>query len=274
LKDLRSTGYYPFEYNHASPDINFRNQEIQMDLGLNGKVALVTGAGSPIGYGKAIAIALAQEGCAVAPADINPEWARQTAAEITKAGGRALAVSADVTSRIEVENMTGAVIDEFGKIDILVNNAGASSREKPFMEMTREDWDKDITVNLIGQMNVAQTVIPYMAKRHYGRIVNTSGGQGIPMISVYGAAKAGIEAWTHALALEVAPLGVIVNGIAPGLGETGLTGNNTREFFQANRERSALRRLCTPADVAPAVAFLASDVCSFMIGQWIRLSTF
>jgi NAD(P)-dependent dehydrogenase (short-subunit alcohol dehydrogenase family) len=210
----------------------------------------------------------------VAVADINAAWAQQTAAEIEKAGGRALPVRADVTTRAEVDNMVGSVIDKFGRIDIMVNNAGASSRERPFMQMTREDWDKDIQVNLIGQMNVAQAVIPYMAKEHYGRIVNTSGGQGIPMISVYGAAKAGIEAWTHALALEVAPLGIIVNGVAPGLGETGLTVDNPREIMEANRERSALKRLCTPADVAPAVAFLASDVCSYMAGQWIRLSTF
>lgn len=245
-----------------------------MDLGLNGKVALVTGAGSQTGYGKAIAATLAREGCAVVAADIHLDWSRQTATEIEQTGYRAMALSGDVTNRAEVENMIHAAVDAFGKIDILVNNAGASSREKPFMQMTQADWDKDITVNLVGQMNVAQAVIPYMASRHYGRIINVSGGQGIPMISVYGAAKAGIEAWTHALALEVASLGIIVNGVAPGLGETGLTENNTQEFFQANRERSAIKRLCTPADVAPAVAFLASDVCSYMVGQWIRLSTF
>jgi 3-oxoacyl-[acyl-carrier protein] reductase len=113
-----------------------------------------------------------------------------------------------------------------------------------------------------------------MAKQKYGRIINTSGGQGIPTISVYGAAKAGVEAWTHALALEVASLGIIVNGVAPGLGETGLTDNAPPEFLEGNRQRSAIKRLCTPADVAPAVAFLASDVCSYMVGQWIRLSAF
>lgn len=245
-----------------------------MDLGLTGKVALVTGAGSHIGYGKAIAMTLAREGCAVAAADIVPEWAHLTAAEIQNAGGRASAVQADVIDRAEVETMIRTVMDKFGRIDILVNNAGASSRERPFMEMTRTDWDKDIHVNLIGQMNVAQAVIPYMAKQKYGRIVNTSGGQGVPSISVYGAAKAGIEAWTHSLALEVASLGIIVNGIAPGLGRTGLTANAPEDFLEANRQRSALKRLCTPADVAPAVAFLASDVCSYMVGQWIRLSTF
>jgi 3-oxoacyl-[acyl-carrier protein] reductase len=245
-----------------------------MDLKLTGKVALVTGAGRRIGYGRAIAVTLAREGCAVAAADIYLDWAKQTVSEIEKTGGRALAVHADVTNRAEVDAMVRTVAEELGRIDILVNNAGASSKEQPFMQMTREDWDKDISVNLIGQMNVAQAVIPYMAKQQYGRIINTSGGQGIPSISVYGAAKAGIEAWTHALALEVAHLGIIVNGVAPGLGETGLTANNAQEFFEENRQRSALKRLCTPADVAPAVAFLASDVCSYMVGQWIRLSAF
>jgi 3-oxoacyl-[acyl-carrier protein] reductase len=253
---------------------NLDLKEIDMDLLLTGKVALVTGAGSPTGYGKEIAMTLAREGCAVAVADIIGAWAQQTAAEIENAGMQAFTVQADVTNRAEVDTMVRSVIDQFGRIDILVNNAGASSRERPFMQMTREDWDKDIQVNLIGQMNVAQAVIPFMARERHGRIVNTSGGQGIPMISVYGAAKAGIEAWTHALALEVAHLGIIVNGVAPGLGETGLTVNNPREIMEANRERSALNRLCTPADVAPAVAFLASDVCSYMVGQWIRLSTF
>jgi 3-oxoacyl-[acyl-carrier protein] reductase len=245
-----------------------------MDLKLTGKVALVTGAGSQIGYGKAIAVTLAQEGCAVAAVDINLEWAQQTATEINKAGGRAQAEQADVARRSEVDRMVETVIDTFGRIDILVNNAGASSKERPFLQMTSADWDKDINVNLIGQMNVAQAVIPQMAKQNYGRIINTSGGQGLPTISVYGAAKAGIEAWTHALALEVAPLGIIVNGVAPGLGKTGLTANMPEELMEANRQRSAFKRLCTPADVAPVVAFLASDVCSYMAGQWIRLSTF
>jgi len=245
-----------------------------MDLGLAGKVALVTGAGSQIGYGRAIAVTLAREGCAVAAADINPGWAQQTASEIEKAGGRAIVAQADVANRAEVDNMVKRVVDTFGRIDILVNNAGASSRERPFMQMTQEDWDKDIDVNLVGQMNVAQAVIPYMAKQKCGRIINTSGGQGLPAISVYGAAKAGIEAWTHALALEVASVGIIVNGVAPGLGKTGLTVNMPEEFMETNRQRSAIKRLCTPADVAPAVAFLASDMCSYMVGQWIRLSTF
>jgi 3-oxoacyl-[acyl-carrier protein] reductase len=245
-----------------------------MDLKLKNKVALVTGAGSQIGYGRAIALTLAQEGCLVAVADINLEGARQTAADIEKTGGKAIAAKVDVSFRSEVDKMVGEVIAAFDHIDILVNNAGTSSKEKPFMQMARAEWDLDINVNLYGQMNVAQAVIPYMAARKYGRIINTSGGQGIPTISVYGAAKAAIEAFTHALALEVAGSGIIVNGIAPGLGETGLTARNVREFMEANRQRSALKRFCTPQDVAPAVAFLASDVCSYMVGQFMRLSTY
>ena len=244
-----------------------------MDLKLKDKIALVTGSGSPIGYGRAIALKLAEEGCTVACADINLHWAEETAGMVQGLGRPAMAVSVDVSDRASVDTMAQAIIERFRRIDILVNNAGRSSKEKLFMEMTKSDWDLDIGVNLYGQMNVAQAVIPQMAKQKYGRIINTSGGQGIPTISVYGAAKAGVEAFTHALALEAAPLGIIVNGISPGLGATGLVTRNTKEFMEAGRQMSALQRLCTPQDVAPAVAFLASDVCSYMVGQWLRLST-
>lgn len=245
-----------------------------MDLKLKGKVALVTGTASQIGYGKAIALTLAQEGCDLISADINLEGAKQTATEIEKLGRKTMAVKVDVANRSEVDNMVKAVIDKFGRIDILINNAGTSSRVQPFMQMTKADWDLDIGVNLYGQMNVAQAVIPHMAARKYGRIVNVSGGQGIPNIAVYGAAKGGVEQFTHALALEVAPLGIIVNGILPGLGETGLVGTAPKEFLEAYRQMSALKRLCTPQDVASVTAFLASDVCSYMVGQFIKLHTF
>jgi 3-oxoacyl-[acyl-carrier protein] reductase len=243
-----------------------------MDLKLKGKIALVTGTASQIGYGKTIALTLAQEGCDVVSADIDVAGAQKTADEVQKTGNRALAIKLDVTNRPEVDIAVKTIIDKWGRIDILVNNAGASSKEKPFMQMTQADWDIDININLRGQMNVAQAVIPYMQQRKYGRIVNTSGGTGLPTISVYGAAKAGIEAFTHALAIEVAPLGIIVNGVIPGLGKTGLVVRNDPEYLEAYRERSALKRLCTPQDVAPVVAFLASDVCSYMVGQFIRLS--
>ena len=217
---------------------------------------------------------LAEEGCDVICADLKPEWAEETAGLVGVAGRESLALGVDVADRAEVDAMVEAAIERFGRIDILVNNAGASSPDKPFMQKTRSDWELDIGVNLYGQMNVAQAVLPHMIERGYGRIVNTSGGQGLPTISTYGAAKAGVEAFTHSLALEVASQGIIVNGISPGLGETGLIVTATEEHKNGFRRMSALKRLCTPEDVAPAVAFLASDVCSYMVGQWVRLGTF
>lgn len=242
-----------------------------MDLGLKGKVALVTGAGSQIGYGKGIVLTLAREGCDIIAVDIDIEGAKKTAAEVEALGRKAIAVKADVTNRAEVDDMVKAALEQFDKIDILVNNAGASSEMRPFIEMTKADWDFDINVNLYGQMNVAQAVLPHMMSRRYGRIINVSGGQGIPTIAIYGAAKAGVEAFTRALAREVASSGVIVNGIGPGLARTGLVLKASPEFIENYRQGSLLKRLCTPEDVAPVVAFLASDVCSYMVGQFIHL---
>jgi NAD(P)-dependent dehydrogenase (short-subunit alcohol dehydrogenase family) len=151
-----------------------------MDLGLGDKVALVTGAGSQIGYGRAISLMLAQEGCDIVSADIDLAGAEKTAAEVNALGRKAIAVKVDVRNGAEVEQMVDAAIGAFGKIDILVNNAGSSSKLQPFVKMTPEDWQYDIEVNLFGQMNVAHAVLPHMIARKYGRIVNTSGGRVLP----------------------------------------------------------------------------------------------
>jgi len=164
------------------------------------------------------------------------------------------------------------VLDHFKKIDILVNNAGASSPQKPFSEKPKEEWDFDISVNLYGQMNVIKAVVPHMISRRYGRIINFTGGQGIPGLSTYGAAKAAIVAFSKALAKELAPYGIFVNVVAPGLSKTGLTKDATQEFIDRYLQSSAIKRLCTPADVAPVVTFLASDLCSYITGQVIRIS--
>ena len=233
-----------------------------MDLGLKGKVALVTGAGGQKGYGKGIAIVLAEEGCDIIIGDIDLEGAKQTAAEIEVIGRKALVIKVNVADRAQVDEMVKEGLDKFGKIDILVNNAGASSKMMPFIKMTKKDWDYDIGVNLYGQMNVAQAVLPHMISRKEGRIINTSGGQGIPTLSTYGAAKAGVVMFTKALAKEVAPSGVIVTFYSPGLGATGLTVDDPR--MESIAPSLPLGRLCTPQDVAPVVAFLASDLSSYM----------
>ncbi|MBA7569990.1 3-oxoacyl-[acyl-carrier-protein] reductase FabG [subsurface metagenome] len=243
-----------------------------MDLKLKDKVALVTGSGSQIGYGKAIVLTLAEEGCDIISADIDLEGAQKTAADVKAMGRKALAVKVDVTNRAEVDDMVKQALEKFGKIDILVNNAGASI-QKPFMEMTKADLDFNININLYGQINVAQAVLPHMVARKYGRIINTTGGQGFPTLSIYGAAKAGVVAFTQSLAREVASLGIIVNVVAPGLAKTGLTVNAPPDFLDGIiQQTSSLKRLCTPDDLAPVVAFLASDVCSYMVGQCVNLA--
>ena len=244
-----------------------------MDLQLKDKVALVTGAGSQIGYGKAIVMTLAQEGCDIVAADINLDWAKQTAAEVEKLGRKALAVKVDVTKKEDVADMVAQAVNKFGKIDILVNNAGASTKEQPFMQMTEEDWAFDIGVNLFGQIRVARAVLPHMLARKYGRIINVSGGQGVPGISIYGAAKGGVVQFTRALAREVGGQGVFVNAVGPGLAKTGLVYRAPKEMLEGERNASALKRLCTPEDLAPVVAFLASDKCSYMMGQLVSLGT-
>jgi NAD(P)-dependent dehydrogenase (short-subunit alcohol dehydrogenase family) len=245
----------------------FLESEADMDLKLTDKVALVTGTGSQIGYGKGIAMALAQEGCNIISADIDLEGARKTAAEVEASRRKSLAVKVDVRNRDDVDDMIKKWLAEFGRIDILINNAGVSSRWKPFVEMTREDWDYDIGVNLYGQMNVAHAVLPHMISRKCGRIINTSGGQGIPGISMYGAAKGAVVQWTRALAREVATFGIIVSVYSPGLGATGLTAHDPRDM--ENMVKSLpMARFCTPEDVGPLVAFMASELSNYFAGSF------
>jgi NAD(P)-dependent dehydrogenase (short-subunit alcohol dehydrogenase family) len=149
----------------------------------------------------------------------------------------------------------------------------------PFIEMTPEDCDKLITVNLHGQMNVAREVIPYMLKRKYGRIINVTGGQGGANISVYGASKAGVGAWTKSIASELVEQGIIVNGIHPGLGNTGLNYIGRGGRFLTEEEENdlatkvmGLHRFCKGDDMGRMVAFLASDACSYMVGELLNLS--
>ena len=233
-----------------------------MDLRLKDKVVIVTGAGSQIGYGKAIALALAEEGCNLVLGDIDLEGTRKTAEAVKALGRKAVAIKVDVRDRTQVDEMVKKGIEAFGHIDILVNNAGASSRMMPFIQSGRKDWEYDIGVNLIGQMNVAHAVLPHMMSRNSGRIINTSGGQGIPTLSMYGAAKAGVEMFTRALAKEMQGTGIIVTVYSPGLGATGLTVDDPR--MESIAPHLPLGRLCTPKDVAPIVAFLASELSDYM----------
>src|SRR4030042_4906179 len=169
-----------------------------MDLGLKNKVAIVTGAGSQIGFGKGIALALAKEGCDLVIADLDLEGAKKTAAEIIALKRQAIAVKVNITKLSEVNDMVKTSLDKFGKVDILVNNAGTSTKPKPFLEMTEAEWDLDINTNLRGVLNCTKAILPHMLSRKYGKVINISSGvavTGMPTEPVYAAAKAGIIAF-------------------------------------------------------------------------------
>jgi 3-oxoacyl-[acyl-carrier protein] reductase len=244
-----------------------------MDLFLNGKVALVTGAGSQKGLGKGIALLLAKEGCDVIVTDIDLEGAQQTAAEIKGLGNRVMAVKANVSNSAEVKKMVASALAQFGRIDILVNNAGAITPPKPFWEKSEEEWDSDIDINLKGAVNCTKFVIPQMVSRKSGKIVSISsvGAKiGAPGGSGYAAAKAGIMGFTKSLALEVSHIGINVNCVAPGLIMTNLgkNKNNPREFpLDDMIARMPTKKANTVEDIANMVAFLVSDVSKSIVGQ-------
>jgi len=239
-----------------------------MDLGLKGKVALISGTGSQIGFGKGIALALAKEGCDIIGVDIDIDGAEKTAAEVRALGRKSLAFKVDVSNRAEVDAMVEQAIAEFGKIDILINNAGIGTPWRATIEVPREEMEKAINVNFFGQFNMVQAVAPHMISQKYGRIINFSGGGGGARDSAYSASKGAVDGWTKSVARDLAPLGVIVNLYLPGPGETGLpVGNVPPGMFEKVKTMNALKRLCTPDDVGQIIAFLVSDKNSYMIGQ-------
>jgi NAD(P)-dependent dehydrogenase (short-subunit alcohol dehydrogenase family) len=246
-----------------------------MDFGLQGKVALVTGAGSQKGFGKAIALTLAREGCDVIVSDIDLKGAQQTADEIKASGRKTVAVKADISSITEVNAMVKTALAEFGKIDILVNNAGAIHALKPFIETTESEMNDDINVNLKGAMNCAKAVVNQMISRKSGKIINISSigaKKGKARTAAYGAAKAGVIGLTQCLAVELAPLGINVNGIAPGMGLTNFGGGSpSPAMLEKARTDIPTKRTTTPQDIANMVAFLASDVSSDIVGQIISV---
>lgn len=241
-----------------------------MSAMFEGKVSIVTGSGR--GIGRAIALAFAREGADVTVnVSRNMDQANKVVREIEEMGRRAIAIKADVSKKEDAVALVRATIDAFGKVDILVNNAGVA-RPALLHEMTEEEWDRVIEVDLKGVFNCIQAVVPYMMKQRYGKIINissTAGVLGFTGNANYAAAKAGCEALTKTAAKELAKYGIYVNCVAPGLIET--------EMSKAIRENpklkekylswTLLRRFGKPEEVAAAVLFLASDKASYITGQ-------
>lgn len=236
------------------------------------KVAIITGSGR--GIGRAMAGIFAAEGARVVIADSDLAGAREAAAEVVAAGGLARAVGVDITSPGQVSHLVAETLDGFGRIDVLVNNAGVGLN-KPFLTTTLEEWEHQIRVNLTGTFLCGQTVAREMARGRGGRIINVAsisgqrGGQGR---AAYGAAKAGVILLTRVMAVELAPLGVVVNAIAPGPVDTDQSrGTHTEATRRAYRERMPLGRYGERHEVARAALFLASDESSFVAGHVLNV---
>jgi NAD(P)-dependent dehydrogenase (short-subunit alcohol dehydrogenase family) len=240
-----------------------------------GKVALVTGAAS--GIGRATAAALVREGAAVVIADIQRAAGEAVAAAITADGGRAAFVHADVTS--DAEAMVAVAVEHFGRLDILVNNAGIFY-PADFLETPFATWRRAVDVMYFGAYHCAQATARQMVQQGGGRIVNISSVNaflGAPLSSHYNSAKGAIDQLTRCLAVELAPHGILVNGVAPGFVETpmavidGVNEHETPDFqaFYVERRRIPLARPAQPEEIAEAVVFLASPRCTYITGHTI-----
>jgi len=231
----------------------------------DGKVALVTGAGS--GIGRATALRLAREGARVAAADLNLGQAEEVAAAC---GNGAFAVQVNVADWAEAERCVREVVERAGRLDILINNAGIN-RDAMAHKMTEEQWDAVIDVNLKGTFNMARAVLEPMSRQKYGRIVNTAsiGVKGNLGQANYAASKAGVIGLTRTLCLEYARHGITVNCVAPGATQTAMTAGMPDKVREALIGRIPLRRMADPSEIAAVHAFLASDDAAYITGQVI-----
>jgi 2-hydroxycyclohexanecarboxyl-CoA dehydrogenase len=239
-------------------------------MGLEGKIAIVTGAGQGIGRG--IATKLAAEGATVVVTDINEDTAKETAATIGGVG-----IRTDVTSRESVEAMVEQVVRQFGRIDVLVNNAGWD-KSGPFVDSDPADWDRIIAINLYGVLHTSKAVLPIMAAQGAGSVVNLAsdaGRVGSSGEAVYSAAKGGVIAFTKATAREMARHQVNANCVCPGPTDTALfasVGGDNPKLREALTKAIPFRRLAQPEDLANVVAFLASDEAAYVTGQTVSVS--
>jgi 3-oxoacyl-[acyl-carrier protein] reductase len=235
-------------------------------IDLSGRVAIVTGASR--GIGRAIALRLAAQRASVIAA-ARAEHARSTADEIAAAGGRAEAMTLDVTDALAVEAAVRGTTERHGRIDILVSNAGIT-RDQLMLRLKRDDWDAVMETNLTSAYTLTQAVLKPMIRQRAGRIICISsvvGQSGNPGQANYAASKAGLIGFAKAVALEVASRNITVNVVAPGMIETDMTRELANKAREALVSRIPVGRLGTPDEVASAVCFLASDEASYITGQ-------
>jgi 2-hydroxycyclohexanecarboxyl-CoA dehydrogenase len=246
---------------------------------MSNRVAMVTGGAQ--GIGKGIATTLSEHGFKVAIADLNLETATQTAKEITASGGTAIAVEINVTDTASVQAAVQTIEAELGPVEIVVNNAGWDDF-MPFVETNEEFWDKILDINFKGALRVIKTVVPGMMERGFGRVINIgsdAGRVGSSLEAVYSGSKGGIIAFTKTLAREVATKGVTANTVCPGPTDTPAlrkfvdgAGQDAAKVIGGMTRAVPMKRLGTPEDIGPAVAFFASDAAGFVTGQTLSVS--
>jgi 3-oxoacyl-[acyl-carrier protein] reductase len=245
-------------------------------LDLSGKVALITGASS--GIGAATAAVFADLGAKVAIGYFrNQKGAEQTRESIVSAGGKAIAIRADVCQESEIHWLVKSAAEELGPIDILVNNAGALVERMKIHEVTGEKWDGIQNLNLKSAVLCSQAVVASMMERRTGAIVNVVSiagrNGGGPGAGPYSAAKAGLIAFTKSLARELAPHGIRVNAVSPGVIDTPFHEVfSTPEMMRNFKATIPLGRVGTPMECATAIAFLASEAASFVVGETIEVN--
>ncbi len=243
---------------------------------LTGKVALVTGASS--GIGRASALALANQGAKVVVAARRLDRLQALVAEIKNHGKDGLAVTMDVTKKADIDAAVAQTIKTFGRLDILLNSAGVAEFV-PFLDMTEAQWDKTIDTNLKGYFLVAQAAAREMAKNKWGRIIMISSiasagvGVGFPQVAQYCASKGGVIGLTEAMADELAPMGILVNAIGPGVIETEMTEAILKDPKQAEAmlNRAPLKRAGKAEEIAAAVVYLSSDESSYTTGATLYI---
>jgi len=239
---------------------------------LEGKVALVTGAGA--GIGKGIAVGYAAHGARVAIAEIQPELAEATAAEITAGGGEALAVPTDVRDGEQVKRVVTACRERFGGIDVLVNNVGGTF-QRPFVEIEEKGWDAMIRINLKSVFHCTRAVVPLMEERGGGAIVNIVSIEGVraaPLYAPYAACKAGVINFTQSMALELAARNIRVNALAPDICLTeGILKLMSGAGLERHRYMVPLGRAGQPTDIAGPAIFLASELAGYVTGVTLHV---
>jgi len=236
-------------------------------VNFSGKVALVTGAAQGIGY--AIAERLSGEGARLGLLDIDGSRLEGAAARLGERDRPALTLAADVAVRAEVDAAVARVVETYGHLDILVNNAGIAGEWMPLWDLTDETWHRVQAVNLTGPFYVTRATIGYMRNRRYGRIVNVAsvaGKEGNPNAIPYSVSKAGLIAFTKALAKEVATDGILVNCVTPAVIETALLGQVRPQDIAYMVAKIPMGRMGRPEEVAALVAWLCSDECTFSTG--------